>query len=77
MAENAFDAQLEMKGWHKRSAYRKMINKFAGLHDLMWYGQTLNVPVITLECDQSLPSEKRISICNITINTIVENINDL
>ena len=77
LAENAFDAQLEMKGWHKRSAYRKMINKFAGLHDLMWYGQTLNVPVITLECDQSLPSEKRISICNITINTIVENINDL
>ena len=71
LTDYAFDTSLPFPGWLKRSTYREKINDIAGLHDLMWYGQTKNIPVLTLECDQSLPIAKRITICNLTIEKAI------
>ena len=71
LAEFAFDTNLEIPGWHKRGSYRKAINYLAGLNDLMRYGEENNIPVITLESDQSLEQKKRIEICTSVVNALI------
>lgn len=71
LAEFAFDSNLELPGWHKRGCYRKAINYLAGLNDLMRYGEEINIPVITLESDQSLEEKKRIEICSLIVDALI------
>jgi hypothetical protein len=68
---------LSPKGWSKQSAYERILKHFAGYGDLRGYGNSINLPVIALECDQSLPIEKRKSICLITVKVAITNIKNL
>ena len=48
-----------------------------GYGDLNGYGNSIDLPVIALECDQSLAIEKRKSICLSVVKAAINNINQL
>jgi len=74
LATEAFDNDnLKPKGWDKQTLYRKLLRKIVKFGDLRSYGESNNIPVIVLECDQSLPIEKRIAICLSTIQASILN----
>jgi len=68
------DNILEPNGWSKQSTYERVLKNFAENGDLRGYGNSINLPVIALECDQSLLIEKRKSICLNTIKAAINNI---
>lgn len=65
---------LKPNGWSKNSTYESILKDFAEYGDLRGYGNSINLPVIALECDQSLPIEKRKLICLNTVKAAIKNI---
>jgi hypothetical protein len=68
---------LSPNGWSKQGLYERLVKYTAGYGDLRGYGNSINLPVIALECDQSLSIEKRKSICLNTIKAAINNIKQL
>jgi hypothetical protein len=64
-------------GWSKQGLYERLVKYTAGYGVLRGYGNSINLPVIALECDQSLSVEKRKSICLNTIKDVIKNIKQL
>lgn len=64
-------------GWSKQSTYERFLKDLVGYGDLNGYGNSIDLPVIALECDQSLAIEKRKSICLSVVKAAINNINQL
>ncbi len=69
--------KLKINGWQLQSMYEAFIKKIADYGDMRGYGNSNNLNIIALECDQSLPLEKRTSICVNAIKISINNINKL
>ena len=65
------------KGWSKQSTYESLLKNLIGYGDLRGYGNSIDLPVIALECDESLQIEKRKSICLNLIKAVINNIKQL
>ena len=64
-------------GWSKQSTYERFLKDLVGYGDLNGYGNSNNIAVIALECDQSQSIEKRKSICLSTVKAVINNIKQL
>lgn len=68
---------LKPKGWSRQTTYGKLLSDIVKTGSLRRYGESINLPVIALECDQSLPIEKRTFISLSTIKACAKNIDQL
>lgn len=71
------DNRLIPSGWSKQSTYERFLKNLIDYGDLRGYGNSINLPIIALECDESLQIEKRKSICVSAVKATINNIKQL